>query len=96
MTAQGPPGSYYTPAGYLTIYAPWHPLANATGTVSVARAVLYAKVGPGEHPCHHCGKTVEWGSTLQADHLNWARLDNSPENLVPSCASCNSKRTIPT
>lgn len=85
----------YSASGYLTIYAPWHPLAMKSGQVSVARAMLYSKIGAGPHPCHHCGTEVDWRHGLEADHLNWARLDNSPENLVPSCRSCNQKRRGP-
>jgi endogenous inhibitor of DNA gyrase (YacG/DUF329 family) len=79
------------------VYKPDHPLAGATGYVSEARLVLYAKIGPGSHPCHWCGEPVEWmvgkhgGPTgaLIATHVNNDALDNSPNNLVPSCQSCN-------
>lgn len=78
-----------------------HPIAPPSGVVAVARLVLYDKIGPGEHQCHWCGAAVRWiagggpatPNSLLADHLNWDRLDDSPENLVPSCNSCNAHRT---
>jgi len=82
-------------------YLPSHPLAGKTGLVSEARAVLFERVGPGWHPCHWCGKKVRWlrnrrGSVkgaLVADHLDSNQLNDSPENIVASCGSCNGTRT---
>jgi len=78
-----------------------HPLAPPSGIVAVSRLVLYDKIGPGAHSCHWCGQSVSWqvgggaatAGNLLADHLNWDRQDNSPENLVPSCNPCNAHRT---
>lgn len=89
---------------YRVRYEPGHPLAfNAKGQVSEHRAVLWAKIGPGEHPCHWCGTTVQWcfgrrqgsrpADELNTDHVNSDRRDNRPENLVPSCFRCNVKRS---
>lgn len=76
-----------------------HPIAPPSGFVAVCRLVLYEKVGPGSHPCHWCGTTVEWlpghgtiKGALIADHLDWNIHNNSPENLVPSCNDCNAHR----
>lgn len=70
-----------------------HPLAGPNGGVMEHRAVLYDKIGPGQHPCHHCGTVVEWGLDLHVDHLDDDPLNNDPDNLVPSCFPCNIHRT---
>jgi 5-methylcytosine-specific restriction endonuclease McrA len=71
-----------------------HPLAIA-GWVREHRLVLYRAIGPGTHPCHHCGEFVEWGNTLEVDHLNHDRQDNRPDNLRPACRGCqNAHRRI--
>jgi hypothetical protein len=79
---------------------PGHPLASKSGIFAVARLVLYEKIGPGTHPCHWCGSPVTWTpgggprhGALLADHLNWDRTDDSPQNLVPACTECNAHRT---
>jgi len=62
--------------------------------------VLYDAIGPGPHECHWnrvtgCGKVaLEWGGGqgIVVDHLNGDTLDNRPENLVPSCKVCNTRR----
>lgn len=79
-----------------------HPLAGGAGNVTEHRFVLFEKIGPGSHPCHWCGMSVKWTSRelafanqLQVDHVNGDRLDNSPENLVPSCPRCNIRRGNP-
>jgi|WetSurMetagenome_2_1015567.scaffolds.fasta_scaffold178324_2 hypothetical protein len=80
-----------------------HPLACADGHVPIHTDVLYRKLGPGPHPCHWCGKLVNWKKLsgeiqypmLHADHLNDQRKDNRPENLVPSCVHCNIYRGNP-
>lgn len=82
------------------VRAPNHPVAPPSGTVSAARIALYDKIGPGTHACHWCGTTVVWmpgkglaPGALIADHLNFDAADDSPENLVPACNSCNKRRT---
>jgi hypothetical protein len=82
---------------------PNHPLAGKGRLISEARAVLYAKIGPGPHDCHWCGSRVEWRpgegvrakGVLMADHINNDRHDNRPENLVPACQACNGGRNSP-
>lgn len=74
-----------------------HPIAPPCGTVARARLVLYEKIGPGPHTCHWCDTTIDWKTglvpgCLVADHLNWNRSDDRPENLAPSCTVCNSHR----
>lgn len=84
---------------YRRVSAPGHPLAGQTGKVYAHRLALHEKIGPGEHPCHWCGKTVTWQrglspTALIADHLNRDTSDNSPSNLVPACQRCNSGRGL--
>jgi len=82
------------------VYRPGHPLAGRTGLLSCARATLFDKIGRGLHPCHWCGKPVNWAvgqrgqpaDTLVADHLNADPLDDRPENLVAACGTCNGTR----
>jgi len=74
-----------------------HPIAPPSGVVAVSRLVLYDKIGPGPHPCNWCGGEVDWktglvAGALIADHLNWDREDDRPENLVPACNPCNVNR----
>lgn len=38
------------------------------------------------------GRTVEWGTTLEVDHLDLYRANNTPANLVPVCRACNNRR----
>lgn len=83
-------GSYITASGYVALTMQYeHPLAVGNSEVLEHRAVLYSEIGPGSHNCHWCGIQVSWGCGLVVDHLNGDRVDNTPENLVPSCDSCN-------
>jgi len=90
------------PHRYRSIPAPGHPLANGVGYVQEHRAVLYAKIGPGTHPCHWCGIPVTWQrgvprrGRLLVDHVDGSLRNNDPANLVPSCSGCNANRTHPT
>ena len=78
--------------GYRFIWAPWHPLATADGSVPEHRVVLYRKLGPGSHPCHWCGRLLTWKVDLDTDHLDDVKDRNDPSNLVPPAARCNSAR----
>lgn len=81
--------------GYVVLrYQYGHPLASHHGELLEHRKVLYEKIGPGEHPCYWCGKLRSWGGSqgIHADHLDDDRLNNDPENLVPSCKRCNGRR----
>jgi hypothetical protein len=87
-------------ADYTKLYLPGHPLADGRGAVGEHRAALYAKLGPGWHPCHWCKTLVEWRpvgqalerGSLRTDHLDGDRRNNDPANLVPSCNGCNVRR----
>lgn len=83
-----------------------HPLAWGRGVVvSQHRAVLWDKIGPGEHSCHWCGCRLVWAPTklplpsgisrLIVDHLDNDRQNNDPANLVPACSACNTLRSTP-
>lgn len=95
------PRAALTPSNrYRRVHAHGHPLAGKRGSVKLHRVVLFAKIGPGVHPCHWCGEELAWlpsdGPGLQAlrvDHLDRDRDNNSPENLVPACNPCNSRRS---
>lgn len=77
-----------------------HPLDTGNPTVRTHRLVLWEKIGPGQHPCFHCGRMVAWQPGLRTsegalvvDHLDRDRLNNDPSNLVPSCQRCNNRNT---
>lgn len=84
-------------SGYVILTGVKHPLAGSQGKVLVHRVVLYDAIGPGPHPCHWCGKPVDWTKgvtrdSLTVDHLDDDRSNNARENLVPSCNECNTTR----
>lgn len=80
-----------------SVYVPNHPLCGVNGYLAKSRFILYEKIGPGLHPCTWCKKPLVWqkglsSNGIEADHLNWNRLDDQPNNLVPSCGVCNKRR----
>lgn len=87
---------YVNEYGYRVIKAPGHPLAGAQDKALEHRVALYEVIGPGEHPCHWCGKELPWlggaGVCINVDHLDHNRLNNHPSNLVAACLDCNTKR----
>jgi hypothetical protein len=84
--------------GYRMAEVPGYPLAGKNGLILFHRKVLYDRIGPGWHPCHWCGRLVEWRvsqptkDVLVVDHLDHDIRNNAPENLVPSCNPCNCRR----
>lgn len=73
-----------------------HPLANS-GLLLEHRKVLWDKIGPGPHACHWgCGRVLDWGGQagLHGDHVDGDKLNNTAENIVPSCLSCNRRRAL--
>ena len=71
------------------------------GEIRRNRKVLWEKLGctsvTCEHPCHWCGKLLDWtqGSLgICSDHLDGDKLNDTPENLVPSCDACNIRRYL--
>lgn len=83
--------------GYRMVSRPGHPIASKLGRVLEHRAVLFDAIGPGPHPCHWCGWSVNWksdaGGRINVDHLDDNRLNNALDNLVPSCMDCNTRRS---
>lgn len=72
-------------------------LSDKNGHLTEHRKVLFDSIGLGDHPCHWCGKLVNWQTEdfnykLHVDHLNEDKIDNRIENLVPSCFVCNIHR----
>lgn len=75
-----------------------HPVLG-TGVMPEHRLALFDKIGPGPHPCHWCGTSVDWmpgartrRGALIVDHVDNDGRNNEPDNLVPSCQSCNITR----
>lgn len=83
---------------------PTHPLASKSGKIPHARRVMYDQIGPRSHPCHWCHTTLKWrvnrkggstyGQDLLVDHLDGNVLNDELTNLVPSCGSCNTVRSL--
>lgn len=83
-------------------YVPYgHPLATpGNRQVQQHRLLLWDEIGPGPHPCYHCGDPVDWipGSytaqgSLVVDHLDRNPRNNDLSNLKPSCQTCNIKNS---
>lgn len=81
---------------------PQHPLATKNGYVAEHRKILYDSIGSGPHACRWCRREVRWlvrskckpeDGELVVDHLDNNPLNNSLENLVPSCQPCNGVRS---
>lgn len=100
--ASGPRGNYVEKTASARMKrASNHPLAPPSGVVAVCRIVLYEKIGSGSHPCNWCGRALFWkpgegltNDAIMADHLDFDMHNDVPENLVPSCRTCNVHRLI--
>ena len=76
---------------------PGHPLlAFGQHRIFEHRAVLWEKYGPGSHPCHYCGQSLDWlpgqmtrDGKITTEHLDGDRGNNDPTNLVVACHGCN-------
>lgn len=86
--AKPPAYRYISGDGYVSLRDPRHPLATSDGTVREHRAVVYADIGQGPHPCFWCGTVMGWDAIV-IDHLNEDKADNRRTNLVVSCNDCN-------
>ena len=96
----GSQGSYVSINGYRVLTGVVNHLlclvdSGISGKVFEHRKALWEKLGCQSlncvHECHWCGASLSWDS-IHSDHLNGDKLDNDPENLVPSCMSCNMRR----
>ncbi|WP_235592081.1 HNH endonuclease [Pseudomonas syringae] len=86
------PGLLNHSHGYTMAYAPEHPLRrDSSCRVYEHRRVYHAQHGDGPFNCNWCSTVVGWDD-LHVDHLNDVKDDNTPSNLVASCATCNQKR----
>lgn len=87
--------------GYWQVRAEGHAVSSRAGWAYEHRVVLFDKIGPGLiAECHWCSTELRWDHTypkhldaVVADHLDENKLNNAPENLVPSCARCNLARS---
>lgn len=83
---------------YLKIRADGHPLADKYGKLGLHRWLVYRRLGPGPHPCHWCGKPLNWlpkqrwTGAIVVDHVDGNRGNNDEANLVVSCHPCNVRR----
>lgn len=72
--------SWFNDRGYVLLYAPSHPKANAGGRIHEHRLVAW----------HHVGDTVDG---MHVDHVNGDRSDNRWENLEVKSRSDHGKKT---
>ena len=56
-----------------------------------SRLLLFFMQRDGGLFCHYCHKELDL-DTVKLEHLNDNPTDNRPENIVPSCQSCNIKK----
>jgi hypothetical protein len=86
--------------GYVKYVGFNHPIAASKGITYEHRIVLWDQLEGKDAYCHWgCGTFLYWDKkwpfdkdALIVDHINRVKNDNRPENLVPSCGSCNFKR----
>lgn len=86
--------------GYMVQSWKGHPAASPKGMLYEHRKVFYEAFGPDGHHCCWCNKgPLKWGgkvgaNKLNVDHRNGSKVDNRPENLLPSCNRCNVNRGL--
>ena len=67
-----------------------HPLSVKGGVYQHRRVAYDANNGACPN-CHWCDVPLEWAE-CHVDHLNGAKADNRPANLVVACSGCNRSR----
>lgn len=87
------PGLLTHSHGYKLAHEPNHSLRRSSSRVYEHRVVYHAHHGDGPFPCHWCSAVVTWDD-MHVDHLNDIKDDNSPDNLVASCPTCNQARGV--
>lgn len=87
--------------GYIVVKAIGHPLARQSGLLFEHRKVLYDQIGDGPHKCYWCDGEVQWSNagkskrgSLVPDHLDGNKSNNSADNLVAACNTCNALRGL--
>jgi hypothetical protein len=80
-----------TPAGYVKLYKPNHPLVDSNGFVFEHRYVMYESFNGKCNNCIWCNKDLSWDKVV-IDHLNENKSDNRLSNLAFSCNNCNRAR----
>lgn len=73
------------------------------GTEYLHRIIFEAAFGTQGHACFQCKlpltwrtrkRSDPWGDTLVIHHADGDRSNNHPDNLLPSCAPCNSRTQL--
>lgn len=88
------------PRKYKRIRATGHPVADSNGNAYEHRYVLFEATKGLDIRCHWCSTALDWGKRkgdpecVHVDHLNGVTDDNRPENLTPSCRTCNVTRGL--
>jgi hypothetical protein len=85
-------GVWESSTGYLCTRMNGHPWAAPDGRIYLHRAVFHESFGAGPHKCHWCMKWIKSPKQLNVDHRDGNRKNNSPNNLLPSCLGCNTRR----
>ena len=90
--------------GYREIQLTSRHLLSNSRWILEHRKVLWDKLGCEQldctHQCHWCDKDIvwcsgDWHTETIADHLDGDKLNNDPDNIVPSCQQCNRNRDNP-
>ena len=88
-------------SGYVIYVGFNHPVATPKGLTRHHRMILWDKLNGKDADCAYCGKHLYWSKrapydrdAMTVDHVNSVRHDNREENLVPCCASCNTRRAM--
>lgn len=82
-----------TPNGYVSIYAPEHPLCSGKHPrVFEHRLVMFADIGFSPISCEICSAPESW-STCHVDHKDDNRQNNDRSNLRITCRGCNTSRS---